>query len=357
MMRTKLTQLDAPSVTLDQAVRVVRAIADQYAGRPTSPSRVASAMGMQSSSGPFRVLCGAAVAYGLTEGGPNAIEVALTELGARIARPVVAGDDGVARKEALLRPRVVGEFLRRYDGHPLPRRDIAVDVLQESGIPAKRAERVFELILDSAASVGCIRQIDSAYHVSLQPASESDKVPSSSSSNSKVARSPARVGTIADGFIQPPRRASDHREASRRIFISHGPKHVLDPLRSLLSLGEIELLPSKTNDEASPPHHIVEQMRSCSAGIIHWDIAPNSGVHSDANALPSANLLIELGAAMALYGSRLVLIVKDDAILPSSVKAGHVIRYKGNHIDLETTMRLAEIIARIKRQALNECDQ
>ena len=58
----QMKQSDAPSISLEEALRVPRALADQYAGRPTSVLNVAAALSMQPSSGPFRTLTGAAVA-------------------------------------------------------------------------------------------------------------------------------------------------------------------------------------------------------------------------------------------------------------------------------------------------------
>src|ERR1019366_6937953 len=82
-------------------------------------------MRMSPSSGSFRTLAGAAIAYGLTSGGAFASEIAITPLGMRIVRPTLEGDDLAARREALLIPKVLGEFLRQYDGAALPADTIA----------------------------------------------------------------------------------------------------------------------------------------------------------------------------------------------------------------------------------------
>lgn len=93
-------------------------------------------MNVQPSSGPFRQLCGSAIAYGLTEGGYNASEIKLTQLGRRITRPTVEGDDVIAKREALLRPRVIKEFLNQYNGNPIPKDDIARNVLKTWACPS-----------------------------------------------------------------------------------------------------------------------------------------------------------------------------------------------------------------------------
>lgn len=156
--RPRLLQEDVPSYSLEQALRVARAIADNYAFRPTKPVNVAGAMGMTQTSGPFRAISGASDAYGLTTGAAQAPEIGITPLGMRILRPTTVGDDTAAKREALLKPRVVGEFLREYDGAALPPDTIAKNVLESKGVPAERLDGVLELIVDGAKAVGFIRE-------------------------------------------------------------------------------------------------------------------------------------------------------------------------------------------------------
>lgn len=165
--QARLSQSDVPGYSLDQALRVVQAIADNYAYNPTRPMLVASALKMTPSSGGFRGMTGAAVAYGLTTGASNAPEIGLTPLGLRIVRPTSEGDDLAARREALLRPRVVGEFLRDYDNAALPPAAIAKNVLLEKGVPAERLDAVLQLIIDSAAAVGFIHDLKGRQYVDL----------------------------------------------------------------------------------------------------------------------------------------------------------------------------------------------
>jgi hypothetical protein len=162
-----LSQNDVPGYSLEDAIQVIVAIGDNYAGKPTRPLDVAAALGMPPSSTRFRMTAGAALAYGLTTGGAFAPEIGLTPLGARIVRPVVEGDDIAAKREALLKPRVVGEFLRKYDNAPLPSDAIAKNVLQEAGVPQERLAKVLQFILDSATAVGFLREIGNKRYVDL----------------------------------------------------------------------------------------------------------------------------------------------------------------------------------------------
>src|SRR5690606_27657584 len=119
--KTRLSQTDVPGYSLEQALRIARTLHESYAAKETSPLRVASAMNVQPGSGPFRQLCGSSIAYELTEGGYNASEIKLTPLGRRIVRPTKDGDDLVAKREALMKPRVIREFLNQYNGSPIPK--------------------------------------------------------------------------------------------------------------------------------------------------------------------------------------------------------------------------------------------
>src|SRR5436309_1519296 len=91
--RSQISQSDVPAYPLAEAVRVPRAIGDNYGYKPTKPLNVAAAMNVQPNSGPFRMLAGSALAYGLTTGGAFAPEISITPLGMRIVRPTAEGDD------------------------------------------------------------------------------------------------------------------------------------------------------------------------------------------------------------------------------------------------------------------------
>lgn len=165
--RSYLSQSDVPGISLENALRVPRAISENYAGGPVTPLQLAAALNMSPTSGPFRSLCGGSIAYGLTNGGYNAQQISIEALGKRIIKPLVEGGDIVAKREAILKPRVVGEFLGKYSGSPLPRQDIALNVLEEMGVPKDKAESVFALIVDSAQTVGLLREIKGKQYVDL----------------------------------------------------------------------------------------------------------------------------------------------------------------------------------------------
>jgi hypothetical protein len=103
--RTYVPQSDVPRYSVKEALRVPEALANEYGKQPTHPDDVATAMGMKASTGKFQVLTGTSIAYGFTEGGAQADEIALTDLGLRVVAPTVEDDDIQAMREGLMRPR------------------------------------------------------------------------------------------------------------------------------------------------------------------------------------------------------------------------------------------------------------
>src|ERR1022692_3863171 len=145
--RPRVNQSDVPAYSLKDALRVPLALRDEYGKQPTRPLLVATAIHMAPTTGNFRMLTGAAVAYDLTDGAAQADMIGLTPLGRRIVAPTVEGDELPAMREAVLRPRVVREFLNRYDGSRVPSAAIAINVLDEMGVPQDSAKRAFDMII------------------------------------------------------------------------------------------------------------------------------------------------------------------------------------------------------------------
>ncbi len=347
--RSYISQSDVPAFSIDEAIRVAEALIE-YAGGPATPLQIAVAMNMTPTSGTFRNLCGAAIAYGLTSGGYNSAEIKLEDLGRRVVQPLEEGDEDVAKREAILKPRIVGDFLRKYQNSPLPRRDIALNVLISMGVPKERAESVYTLILDSAQAGGFIREIKGKQFIDLTGVAAAvvakPNVVDSGNSEIDIAELPSEE----EAFSTP--KAAPAATVNRRVFITHGKnREFIEPIKKLLGFGE--LIPVVSVDKQSVskpvPDKVMDDMRSCGAAIIHVDeelklIDPEAKEH----VLVNQNVLIEIGAAMALYGRRFILLVKDGVRLPSNLQGLYEVRYESDALDGDTTIRLLEAINDIK---------
>ena len=321
--RSKISQTDIPGVSLEQALRVATVIADQYGKASTRPFDVATALEMSPTSGNFRYLCGASIGYGITDGGPNAPLISLTELGRRIVAPLVDGDDLAAKRQAVLTPTVIRRFLERYDGSPLPAEKIAHNVLESLEVPTDRVKAVYDLVVQNAKSVGYLKQIKDKTYVDLggqapapQAAGPSDPDELKTESEPEAAWD----GQLdRDLEIEPPAR---ERDVSNAIFLGHGSNRA--PLEQLIKILNEYGIPHKEaiaepNAGRPIPTKVADTMRSCGAAILIFTADTKLfDENGDEVWRPSENVSNELGAASVLYGNRIVIFKEKGVNLASN---------------------------------------
>jgi len=362
MQRSYVSQADVPAVSLEKALRIPKAIADNYGYKPTSPLQVGVALGVQPSTGGFRLLTGAAIAYGLTTGGYNADTISITPLGMRIIRPTTEGEDLAAKREALLRPRVIRDFLQKYDKAPVPKDEIARNVLTELGVPTDRTAEVLQLIIESAGQLGFLQRIKDRTYVDLGGAKVPAEVEASSGTGTDGSADngtePVTLERVvpATPLLPKPVVMPSEDARLRRVFITHGKNQALiDPIKKLLAFGEfVAVTEVERQTVAQPiPTKIMAGMRSCGAAIIHVEDEQHL-INKEGNeqVVINPNVLIEIGAAMALYGDRFVLIVKEGVKLPSNLQGLLELRYKGDTLDVNETVKLMEAMRDMKGRAL-----
>lgn len=365
--RSYLKQTDVPSASLVDALRMPQAILDHYAGKPASPLQVAKALNVDPKGSQLRVLSGAAIAFGLVEGGAQAASISLTELARRILRPKQEGDDLLAKREAVLRPRVFGDFLRQYDGNPFPRSDIALNVIEDLGVPRDKAEEVLERIDASARVVGFIEEIRGKSYITLQGTAAITETEMDAGATEPIPETePIEELEQLQGFpsappvIQPKGAtlaaaiADDQRR--RKVFITHGRnRDFVEPIKKLLEFGELEAVISVERQSVSKPvpEKVMDDMRRAGAAIIHVD-AERTIVDKDGaeHVILNPNVLIEIGAAMAFYGRRFILLVRDGVKLPSNLQGLYEVRYAGDNLDAAATIKLLEAIKDVKNYSL-----
>lgn len=360
--RKYVSQTDVPASPLKRALRIPQAIADNYGYKPTSPLQVAVALDVQPSSSGFKMLAGAAIAYGLTSGGYNADAISITPLAMRIVRPTTEGDDTAAKREAFMKPRVIREFLQKYDRAPIPRDDIARNVLVEFGVPTDRAAEVLNLIVEGARELGFLQQIKDRTYVDISSAKApiESQVADIASTTIIEKDSDGIVAEATQPTTTPPPfvaiRLPDDAARLRRVFISHGKNRALiEPIKKLLSFGEFVPVAEIENQTVSQPvpTKIMTSMRSCGAAIIHVEderrITDDKG---EVQVTLNENVLIEIGAAMALYGDRFILVVKEGVKLPSNLQGLLQLRYKGDTLDVNETVALMEAMKDMKGRLL-----
>lgn len=336
--KSRVSQTDIPTMTLEKSVRVPRALADNYASHPTRPLDVASALDMTPSSGPFRMLCGAAVGYGLTDGGPNAPKISLTKMGARVVTPTEVDDDRRALREAALKPTVANKFYTRYDGSPLPPKNIAQNVLATLDVPPDRTSDVYDLLIENARFVGFLKTIKDKEYIdvggpitpSVEPPVEAEE-PSDDEDNDFEDRDEPTLDPAHNGFKTPP--APPPQDLRKNaIFVGHGGNK--KPMEQLLKILNEYRIPHKAAIEepnrARPiPQKVAETMRECGAAILVFT-ADKEYFDKDGNSVwrPSENVSHELGASSVLYGERIVIFKEKGIELASNFSSVGYIEFE-----------------------------
>ena len=90
-------------------------------------------------------------------------------------------------------------------------------------------------------------------------------------------------------------------------------------------------------------------MRSCSAAIVHVGSESTlTDAEGQSRPVINENVLIEIGAAMALYGHNFILLVERGVTLPSNLQGLYEVRYDGDGLDHDSTMALLEAFAGFK---------
>jgi predicted nucleotide-binding protein len=359
--RKYLSQSDVPRHSIQDALRIPRAIADEYGKQPVSPVDVGAAIGLQPTTGTFRSLAGATFAYGLTDGGPRVPEIGLTDLGRRAVAPTEEGDDVAALREAFLRPRVIREFLERYDGSKLPSQHIGENVLETLGVPADSTGSTLDLILDGANRLGLVREIGSGKFVQLKgvvggevdlSGEATEQAPDEQDPEDALGGGVdgSDLGTQAAGGQSE---QGDDRGSSpprpNSIFVGHGKNK--KPRDQLVRLLEQYKIPYKVAEEEANkgrpiPTKVKETMRECGAAILIFsadeELQDKTG---ETVWRPSENAVHELGASSMLYDDRIIVFREASVQLATNYESIGYITFEKDNLTAKFNELLRELIA------------
>lgn len=345
--RVYISQAKIPKIALSEAIRLAQGLYDDFAGKPTAPHQLAIAVDISPTSSNWPDLCGASIGYGLTSGGYNAQTISLTDLGRRVVAPTMEGDDLKAKVEAALRPEISNQFFNQYNHAKFPQDRIARNVIAQMGIPQDRIDNVFQILKRDGEFVGIIHQTKTGPFVAI----DTPVVPTESRDVS-VTEEEREIRDLEGETSQeiPSKVIPPHR--NQQVFITHGKnKEIVSQLKDLLTFGKF--IPVVAEEHETPskpvPDKVLEEMRSCFAGIIHVEsedelLDKAGSTHHKIN----ENVLIEIGAAMALYSRNFILLVQKGIHLPSNLQGLYICYYEGAKLDYEATMKLLKAFNEFK---------
>lgn len=141
-------------------------------------------------------------------------------------------------------------------------------------------------------------------------------------------------------------------ERGNRVFITHGKnKKILEQVKELVAFGKFEAVVAQERETAakSVPDKVMDEMRGCQAAVIH--VGSEGGLFDkDGAEVPqiNGNVLIEIGAALALYGRNFILLVEEGVQLPSNLQGLYECRYSGDELNMPATMKLLKAFNEFK---------
>lgn len=261
-----------------------------------------------------------------------------------------------------MKPHISKEFFERYRRAKFPTDVIAVNVLRTLGVPQDRVQSSLDIIKANGRYAGVIRETPTGPFVNL----DSPGVPAPTATPElehdldEEAPSPEATTPPAEGdrppvaapAPPPPAPAAPTFDPkTSRVFISHGKhKAIVGQIKELLEFGSFDPIVSVERESTAipVPEKVFEDMRSCGAGVIHvaseGKYTDKDGEHSKIN----ENVLIEIGAAMALYGKKVILLVERGVTLPSNLQGLYRCDFEGDRLEYDATMKLLKTFSQFR---------
>ncbi len=132
---------------------------------------------------------------------------------------------------------------------------------------------------------------------------------------------------------------------SSQVFITHGKNEtILKQVQEIVTYGKFKpVVAQEQESTAKPvPDKVLDDMRKCKAAVIHVDADRTLFDEKGEQVVQiNENVLIEIGAALALYGRNFIILLVEKGIdLPSNLQGLYECRYSGDELDMQATMKL-----------------
>lgn len=338
---------DFPKHTLEEALRVPEGIEDKNGGQPLPPIEMAAAIDMSPGSSDFRVILSSSIKYGLTSGSFNSERISLEEQGRNIVEATSEESKRGALVQAALTPSTFKSIYQHFKGKKLPEAAFFENtIVREFEVPREHAKKCVEIFTRNAEFVGLVRTLPSGKWLSTAPlgAAEDVEEAEAQAAQNETEIAVKKVSTMELSSPAVPRAKTPEPGTKPKVFIAHGKsQQIVNQLKDLLTFGNFEPVVAEEHETTAKPlpDKVIGHMRDCSAAIIHVageeELLDRAGnVHHKLN----ENVLIEIGAAMALYGRNFILLVQKDLHLPSNLDGLYRCYYEGDKLDYEATMKL-----------------
>jgi hypothetical protein len=343
---------DFPKHSLKNALRVASALEDKNSGNPMPPTDIAIAIGKSPGSSDFRMLLSSSIKYGLTSGSYNQSKVSLTALARDILEPTSDESKNKALAQAAFTPQVLGRIFDAYKNKKVPDPQFFQNALsRDFGVPRDQAAKCAAIFQENVEFLGLLRQATTGRWLAAERASAGVAQPTSDTPESGETENGStysdELPTATTVPIVVPTKAPV-AAPKNAIFVGHGKNKA--PLQQLEKLLTEYKIPHKVAiDEANKgrpiSQKVAELMEECGAAII---IFTSDEEFKDTNGQtifrPSENAIFELGAASAMYGSRVVIFKESGVNFPSNFRDIGYIEFEKDRLDAKVNELFRELI-------------
>jgi predicted nucleotide-binding protein len=342
-----------PKHSLKTALRVPLALEEKNSGNPMPPTDVAIAIEKSPGSSDFRMLLSSSIKYGLSTGSYNQSKVALTALAREIVTPTSDETKDKARFQAAFMPPLFRSIFGAYKGKKVPDMQFFQNALvRDFGVSRDQAARCAAIFYENAEYLGLVRQATTGKWLASEPTGIS-------SQENLAEPGDAEEGETGQHDLteqQPPSPPAQAQlktpsmpPAKNAIFLGHGKNRV--PLQQLEKfLSEYKIPHRVVTDEANQgrpiSQKVADSMHECGAAIIVFTADEEfKDIKGQTIFRPSENAIFELGAASALYGSRVVIFKEAGVTFPTNFRDIGYIEFDKDRLDAKVSELFRELIA------------
>jgi len=329
-----------PIHSLEEAVKVAKAIQDKNAGRPWKPIFIADALGIRPTSSNFREIASSAYKYGLVDGTWAADLIGLTPLGKSLTKPVSPEQEMKARQEAVLKVDTFQKIYNYYKDAKFPTADAYFKNMleQEFGVARELVDECIQLLLDNGRFAGIVRDVQGSPYVVFEttpPEASPERKPSEEEFEEQKPQVPA-----PEPVPQVP--------SVNQIFVVHGKSTTpLEQLKRVLTEFRIPFIVAQDEPHVGRPisQKVADLMKTCTSAIV---ILSADEEYADAEGKitcrPSDNAVYELGAASVLYGNKIVILKEEGVNLASDFSDLGYIKFEKDKLDAKSLDLMKEFI-------------
>ena len=144
-----------PRASLEEAIRIPQVLKDKNGGNPWSPDEVAKALDLSKTTNTFFYIAAAARDFGLTDGGRDSAQIALTDLGRDLVYAPSKDAEAQLKRKAFQNVDLFVRVLDYYKGSRLPEMKYLGNTLEkEFGIHRDHHEEFSELFKKNCEYLG-----------------------------------------------------------------------------------------------------------------------------------------------------------------------------------------------------------